>query len=163
MADAVEPGEVLVRSLAEHAAYWDAQGTLTKAQRRWSTFERELRTNLAAKGRLPNPKIIAMVRSGEWERRQRQNMRNLLHNQARLARLKREGYSFDAEHRLVAPAVTRIHAPARRVNRERRPAGRSRARAPSGDDPSPESDPPLRVIPYATFRRVLRRALGEQV
>jgi len=31
--------------------------------------------------------------------------------------------------------IARIHAPARRVSRERRPAGRSSARAPTGDDP----------------------------
>ena len=59
-------------------------------------------------------------------------------NQAKLARWKREGYSFDAEHRLVAPALARIDAPERRENaarpRERRPATR-RARAPTGDDP----------------------------
>jgi hypothetical protein len=75
---------------------------------------------------------------------------------------KREGYTFDSERRLVAPALTRIHVPERRENaarpRERR-VRRSRSTASRGE-PDPEPEPPLRVIPLAAFRRELRRALG---
>lgn len=154
----VVAGEVLARSLADCEAYWDAQGALSVEQERWREDERELRTNLAGKGLLPNPSVIAKIRSGEAERSSIEARRNMLRNQARLASLKQAGYSFDAEHRLVAPALTRIHTPARRVSCERRPAGRSRARAPSGDDPSPSPD--LEVRSYARFRRDVRRALG---
>jgi hypothetical protein len=122
---------------------------------------------LAAQGLLPADWLVADIRSGAKESRDRQSRRNMLRNLAKLAHWKREGYSFDAERRLVAPAPARIHvAPQRDYPgnrpRERRPATRRRARAPTGDDPSPESDPPLRVISHATFARVLRHALGEQ-
>jgi hypothetical protein len=55
-----------------------------------------------------------------------------------------------------------VHVPARRERpREHRAPARGRARAPTSDDPSPESDPPLRVIPPAAFRRELaERGLG---
>jgi hypothetical protein len=155
------------QSLAECETYWNAQGALSAAQKRSREKEREFRTACAAQGIPPNPSIIAKIRSGEFERQAKQAKQRNQEHLDYLARLRREGYSFDAEHRLVAPALTRIHAPERRENvarpRERRPTARQRARAPSGDDPSPESDPPLRVIPLATFRRVLRHALGEQV
>jgi hypothetical protein len=109
-------------------------------------FEAELRANLAAKGEEPAEWLVDEIRSGAWKQRQRQNMRNLQRNQVRLVRLKREGYTFDAEHRLVAPALTRIDAPLRRDvarPRERRPRNRStrQARAPSRDPDEPE--PPL--------------------
>lgn len=164
MADAVDPGKVVARSLADCEAYWNAQGTLTAAQKRWHEHEREWRTNLAAQGLLPAEWLVADIRSGAKERRDRQSMQNLLRDRARLASLKQAGYSFDEDHRLVAPALTRIHAPARRENvnaarpREGRPATRQRARTPTSDDPSPSPD--LEVRSYARFRRDLRHALG---
>jgi hypothetical protein len=110
-------------------------------------FEAELRANLAAQGEEPADWLIAEIRSGRWKQRQRQNMRNLQHVQARLTRLKREGYTFDAEHRLVAPALTRIQAPlCRGPSRERRPQTRRvrRTVAASRDGPHlPDDEPPL--------------------
>jgi hypothetical protein len=142
---------VRARSLADWEAYWNAQGPLSAPQRRWRKFERELRINCAAKGcgvPAADDPTIAEIRCGIWERQQRENMRRLLRDRAKLALWKREGYSFDADHRLVAPALTRVQAPERREPvarpRERR-AGR--ASTSSRDDPSPEPDPPLTVIP----------------
>jgi hypothetical protein len=43
----------------------------------------------------------------------KRNERSMLRSRARLAQLKRDGYSFDAEHRLVAPVAT-PHGPATR-------------------------------------------------
>ena len=144
MADAVDPGKVLAWSLADCQAYWLALGTLTAAQKRWREHEREWRTNLAAQGLLPAEWLVADIRSGAKERRDRQSMQNLLRDRARLASLKQAGYSFDAEHRLVAPALTRIHVPALRPGerpRERRSSTRSSGR-PSRGDPDPEPEPP---------------------
>jgi hypothetical protein len=139
-------------TLAEHEAFWSVRGPLTEAQERWCAFELELRRNMAANGETPAEWLIAEIRSGRWEARQRQNRENMIHHLARLARLRREGYSFDAEHRLVAPSRPRNW---RDGSRERRPAGRRarvtrRARAPARepDDPEPE---PLVAIPPARF------------
>jgi hypothetical protein len=162
---AADPGEVLARSLAEHEAYWNALGTLTPAQRRWSKFERKLRIDLAAKGEKPPEWLIAEIRCGRWEQRQQESMRNLLHGKARLARLKHEGYSFDAEHRLVAPALSRICAPERREN-EARPRGRraQRSGTSSRDGPglgedSDEPPPDLsRLRPLPAFARAYLKA-----
>jgi hypothetical protein len=145
--------DVRARSLADWAAYWNAQGPLNAGQRRWRYFERELRINCAAKGcEVPDAgdRSIAEIRCGKWEQRQRESMHNLSRDRARLARWKREGYSFDEEHRLVAPALSRSKAPERRENaarpRERRPATRRRTTSRAGpDEPSPESDPPIKV------------------
>jgi hypothetical protein len=107
-------------------------------------FEAELRSNLAAQGEEPADWLIAEIRSGRWKQRQRQNMQNLLRNQVRLVRLKREGYTFDSKHRLVAPALTRIHAPlrresggrprGRRVRRSARTGARGDPHLPDGDE-----------------------------
>jgi hypothetical protein len=156
MASWVAAGEVLAQSLADHAAYWDVLGPLTPAQRRWRDFERELRTNMAAQGRqvpAANDPIIAEIRSGAWESRQRRNMQNLLRNRARLAQWKREGYSFDAEHRLVAPALTRIRKPVVRApERPREQKARTRSTSSSRDGPSEPSDEPPLVVPLRGFR-----------
>jgi len=125
-----------------------------------SDAERKLWAWCDANGEQPNPKIIAKMRSGDWQARQRQNLQKLRQTQTRLALLRRDGYTFDREHRLVAPALTRIHAPAPLDNvsrpRERRPR---RSSTSSRGSPDSEPEPPLRVIPPAEFRRLLR-ALG---
>ena len=80
-------------------------------------------------------------------------------------------YSWSSQTKEFAPAlrftkrrIAIVHVPERRENiarpRERRASSRQRARAPTGDDPSPESDPPLEVIPLSRWQRELRRALG---
>lgn len=150
-------GEVLARSLTAWAAYWNAQGTLTRAQKRWREHERKWRTNLAAQGLLPADWLVADIRCGAKERRDKRSMQSLLRDRAKLAKWKREGYSLDAEHRLVAPL--RVRAPERRETagrpRERRPA--SRRAAPSRDPDEPHQ---LDVIPPSAFRAELQRALG---
>jgi hypothetical protein len=97
-----------------------------------------------------------------------------------------EFYSYDPETRkaeVYAPAkrswqlvevldvaalhlsrTTVVHAPPRRQNRShgRERRAQTRRTSPSRGDPDPEPEPPLRVIPHATFARVLRHALGEQ-
>jgi hypothetical protein len=135
-------GDLLPRSLAACEAYWHAQGLLTAAQRRRRKLERNYRRGCAARSYLPDDSdwVIQEMRSGEWERRTRRNMRGLLRDRAKLTLWKR-----DEEHRLVAPALARIHVAPRRANPERRPAARRSARAPTSDDPSPEPDPPVEV------------------
>jgi hypothetical protein len=75
------------------------------AERRASKSRRELEqrldAELADEGGLADW-LRAEIRSGEWERRQRRNYQNILRARARLAQLKREGYTFDSERRLVA-------------------------------------------------------------
>jgi hypothetical protein len=145
------PHDVAAASLAECDACWNALGTLTKAQRRWRERERELRINVAAQGgQVPEAgdPIIEEIRSGRWEKRQRKNMRNLRRDRAKLAMWKREGYSFDAEHRLVASPE--IHAPARRESatrpREHRSRSRTRPARGSSDDPDLEEPPPAAFV-----------------
>jgi hypothetical protein len=116
---------VLARSLADCEAYWNAQGRLSAAQERWREHERQWRTNLGTWGLLPAERLVADIRSGEKERRDQQNMRNLQRSKARLAQWKREGYTFDEEHRLVAPALARIDGAEPREP-ETRPQERSR-------------------------------------
>jgi hypothetical protein len=124
-------------------------------------LEQRLDAELADEGGLADW-LRAEIRSGEWERRQRRNYQNILPDRARLAQLKREGYTFDSERRLVAPALTRIHVAERRENAARPRERRVRRSSATGSrgDPDPEPEPPLRVIPLAAFRRELRRALG---
>jgi len=60
-----------------------------------------------------------------------------------------------------------VHPPPRRqfvapATRHRERKARSRSSSPSRGDPDDGEADHLRVIPYATFRRVLRHALGEQ-
>jgi DNA-directed RNA polymerase subunit RPC12/RpoP len=145
--DVAEPATA--ECVAEHADYWSALGTLTRAQKRWSAFELELRKNMAAKGEKPVEGLVGEIRSGRWEQRQQRNMRNLLRDRARLAMWKREGYTFDAEHRLVAPVA---FTGRRGVSREQRPqthrggrtgnASRDNPRL-GDDDPSPRRPKPL--------------------
>jgi hypothetical protein len=119
-----------------------AQDELTAGERR-SRFEAELRAALAARGEQPAEWLITEIRSGVWERRQRRNMRNLLLNRAKLAQWKRDGYSFDEKHRLVAPHVSDVKKRRERPRESRpRPSRRSRSSGSSGADP-PEPEPPL--------------------
>jgi hypothetical protein len=159
-------GGALARSLAECEAYWRGVPFFAERRRRYET-ERKYRLECAERGYEPTPDdwVITDIRSGEWERRRKRSMQNLLHDRARLTRLKREGYSFDAEHRLVAPALTRIEVPEPRESgarpRERRAATpRSGSRA-SRSDPDEPGD--LEVIPPTRFRSELWRALGGAV
>jgi hypothetical protein len=185
----VEPGEVLARSLAHWRAYWHGQGSLTKAQERWREHEFEWRTNLAAEGLLLADSLAADIRSGAKERRDEQNMQNLLRDRARLARLKSEGHSFPPREKVgttielkgapawVETAFKRraafelavssrqavVHVPERRepvaTPRERR-APRRRAGSSRASPSDPSEEPDLAVIPLAAFRRELGLALG---
>jgi hypothetical protein len=84
------------------------------------------------------------IRSGERDRRVAQNLANLRHSVQRLEQLKREGYSFDAEHRLVAPPKPIIPRCAEsRSGRPRERRARRSASSGSRDDPDPEPEPPL--------------------
>jgi hypothetical protein len=168
----VADGEVLALSLADCEAYWNAQGKqLRAAQERWRAHEREWRANLAAQGLLPAEWLVADIRSGAKERRDQRNMQALLHDRARLARLKRDGYSFDANHRLVAPALARVHTPERRES-EARPRGR-RARRSGSSRKSPSSEPdepadlerlrPLTAVGRAYLRAEVDRRRREAV
>jgi hypothetical protein len=141
--------EWLRDSLADHAAYWSSLGELTPAQKRWQAVEEKLRKNLAAQATMRTDAMPAAwqlkeIRSGRWEQRQRQNMQNLLRNRARLWRLRRDGYSFDAEHRLVAPRA--LPRPSVRP-RERRPqsrvARRAVAHSPPRRDDDEDPEPPV--------------------
>lgn len=143
-------GEFLAESRKECAAYWDQLGPLTAAQKRRKAHELAWRKNLAAAGAMPTPELIADIRSGEKDRRDHQSMQNLLRSRARLAQWRRDGYSFDAEHRLVAPQRPNSNGPRPtrpRESRSRRsetrsPAGSSSARGPDRPPPSSDDDPP---------------------
>ena len=135
-------------SLAELSAYWDAQGHLTAEQKRRQLEEEKWRRQLAAKAEsaaeaMPAGRLIEQVRSGESERLRAEGRRNYLMNRAKLARWRREGYTFDAQHRLVAP---RTPAASHRGEREQRPSAtrRSSTRSRSGSrgDPPQDADPP---------------------
>jgi hypothetical protein len=123
--------------------------------------ERKLRADYDELGLVPAAWLVDEVRSGEWRKRQRRNSQAIRRNRARLAQLKRDGYTFDSERRLVAPALAKIHKPERRENgtrpRERR-SRRTVRTAASRDDPS-EPEPPLVEIPPTEFRRRLDAAL----
>jgi hypothetical protein len=144
----------LAESLAEHAAYWNSLGALTPAQKRWKAHELAWRKNLAAAAQtraeaMPATWLIASIRSGEKERRDQRSMQNLLRDRARLAQWRREGYSFDSEHRLVAPQRPTGGRP-RHEGRESRPSRRrSGTRAsPSGDEGEPPPSQRARVCGY---------------
>jgi hypothetical protein len=157
----VEPGDVLARSHADCEAYWDALGPLTTAQKRWRMSERVMRVELALAGDLPADWLIPMIRSGKWEKRQQRNMQNLLRDRARLAMWKREGYSFDEEHRLVAPARREpVARPRERRARRRTTARRTRAGASRDGPGESDLDPPLEVLPLSRFRRDVDAWLG---
>lgn len=113
-----------------------------------SEAERELRAGCTTRGEEPNPRIIEMMRSGEWERRARRNMQKLLRDRARLIGLRHEGYTLDSD------ALERRENTARpRERKARRASTSSRA---SPDD----SDLPLDVIAPEAFRAAVERALG---
>jgi hypothetical protein len=131
-------------------------------QKRWRKFERELRTNCASQGcgvPAADDPIIAEIRSGAWEKRQQRNMQNMLRDRAKLAQWKREGYSFDVEHRLVAPPLTRVPerrepvaSPGEQGRRARRSSAPSRG---SSDDPDLEPPPETwRGLAAASVRMV---------
>lgn len=78
-------------------------------------------------------------------------------------------YGWDPETKMFEPLPAVVHAPPRRENaapamrpRERRARRSSTSSRGSPDDPSPEPEPPLEVIPVARFERDVRLALGEQ-
>jgi hypothetical protein len=108
--------------------------------------ERELRAWCEARGEEPNPAIISEMRSGEWERRQKRNMREFRRSVARWNTWRRE------QRREPVTQVT-SHAP---KPRERRSRSRSSSRTSRGD---PDSDLPLNVIPLRAFRRETREQL----
>jgi hypothetical protein len=146
MQELTESSSPYAESLAEHADYWSGLGTLTPAQRRWSAFELELREELAAKGEKPAEWLIAEIRTGQWERCQRRSMRNMLRSQAKLAMWRREGYTFDAEHRLLAPVAssfTERRGTSREQRPQSRPARRSGAASSRGDPSRDDPDRPL--------------------
>jgi hypothetical protein len=59
----------------------------------------------------------------------------------------------------ASPKREPVAVPATRPREQRARRASTSSRA-SPDDPSPEPDPPLRVIPLARFRRAVCRALG---
>lgn len=126
--------------------FWGDPEQLTDQRRRWYESELELRSSLAEKGEEPATWIILMIRSGAWEKRKRQNRLNMRRNRGMLARLRREGYTFDAEHRLRAPALAGIQASrlASEPNRPRESGSRRGTVATrAGPDDSDEPPPPL--------------------
>jgi hypothetical protein len=156
MASELAAGDVLARSLADWRMYWDWLGAPSAAQRRWRDFERDLRISLAKEGQLPAQWLIAEIRCGKWEKRQRLIKRNMLRHQAKLATWKREGYTFDAEHRLVAPEPRESGSrPRERRTRRRGGAVRTRPGA-SRDGPglSESDDEPPPVARRAATRRI---------
>ena len=160
-----QPREVVERIDAELRASWGDPEALSPAFRRRYEIERGVRFGL--KGDEPALWVLRDIRSGEWERRTKRNMRNLLRDKAKLARWKRDGYWFDAERRLRAPVHVE-NAPRRSATTSRaRPQGRratARAAAASGDDgplpPADDEPPGLAVTPIAVFRRELLHRLG---
>jgi hypothetical protein len=142
--DRVGMTDPLAKSVAACDAYWKPLEPLTQKQERRKAIELQCRKGFVKIGETPTARVVEEIRSGEYERQVAESRKNLLKNRAKLLRWRREGYTFDAQHRLVAPpqppAVTSSATPR---PREHRPAGSSqRARAP--DDPDPESDPPKR-------------------
>jgi hypothetical protein len=139
---------LLKASLAAFSAYWAAQGPQTAEGKRRKLEEEKLRRQLVASAKIatdamPAGWLIEQIRSGESERLRAEGRRNYLMNRAKLARLRREGYAFDAQHRLVAP---RTPAVSHRGEREQRPSAtrRSSTRARSGSrgDPPPQGSDP---------------------
>jgi hypothetical protein len=130
---------------ADLRAHWGDRDKLSPSLRRRYDAERELRLDLAKKGQKPAPWIVEEIRAGAWFVRQRGILLNIRRTRGRLARLKRDGYSFDAEHRLVAPALTRTRPPdrsrAQARPREHRPARRASASSRDGPSRSDDDDP----------------------
>jgi hypothetical protein len=131
------------RAEAELEDYWGPPEPLSASQTRWRDMERELRLSLAASGEEPAEWLIAEMRSGAWERRQRRNMRNFRLSVARWNTWRRE-------QRRAAPTTT---MPQTRARESRpRPARRSTSTASSRDDPPGEPDPPLGRDPVTDSR-----------
>jgi hypothetical protein len=159
------PHDVAAASLAELDEFWGDPATLSRSQRRWREFERELRANLAAQGgQVPEAgdPTIEEIRSGAWEKRHRQNMQNLLRDRAKLAQWRREGYTFDSEHGLVAPPRIHVREPVARPRERRAPTRRSApSRGSPDDDPEPgRAGLPLEVRSLSRFRRDVDAWLG---
>jgi hypothetical protein len=146
---AMAAAEVLAESLAEHSAYWGSHGKLRPEQERWKAFELEMRENYAAKGEKPTDRIISEIRSGRWEKQQQRSMAELKRQRARLAWLRHEGYTFDADHRLVAPQVATAldTSQCRGSSRERRPQVRRVARSSASRGSSARDDDPEPLAP----------------
>jgi hypothetical protein len=127
-------------------AFWGEPDELPPDRRRWYEQEHRLRISLAEKGEEPATWIILMIRTGAWEARQRQNRLNMRVNRGRLARLRREGYTFDAEHRLVAPCLAGVQPSGSRTVDQARPrehrAKRATVAARDGPSRSEDDDPP---------------------
>jgi hypothetical protein len=100
------------------------------------------------------------------QRREARMRRNMLHVEGRLSRLRREGYSFDEQHRLVAP----VRPPAARVIATGRTprSRRTRRGSASRDGPSSSSDgeppggdePPLRLSFVDTLPEDVDESVG---
>jgi hypothetical protein len=139
---------VLEASLEEWSAYWDEQGPLTAEGERRKRLEEEWRRNLVAAGStpaemMPASWLIRDIRSGKYERDYNRWERNLWRNQVRRAMWRRQGYTFDAEHRLVAPPGRQPRVPTRPVTVAARPRERARGRSRvTRAGPSDDSEPP---------------------
>jgi hypothetical protein len=128
---------------AELEDYWGPAELLSAPQRRRRDTEHELRLSLAGRREEPAPWLIAEIRSGVWERRQRRNMRNFRLSVARWNTWRRE-------QRGAAPTTT---TPQTRARESRpRTARRSTSTASSRDDPPGEPDPPLGRDPVTDSR-----------
>ena len=160
---------LLEDSLAAVSAYWDARPLTAEGKRRKLEEEKVRRhlvanANIAADG-MPAGWLIEQIRSGESERLRAEGRRNYLMNRAKMARLRREGYTFDTEHRLVAPRTPTV---SHRGERERRPAAgarRSSTRTHSGSrgDPPQDSDPPSGLSRPPAGDAVRRDILGRLI
>jgi hypothetical protein len=142
---------VEVELLGEHNAYWDACGELTADQERWKAVEHEYLRGFIALGQKPTDQCLKDFRNGKHERDAAVSRKNFLMNRAKLARWRREGFTFDSERRLVAPPAPRMAGRPTRQTRATRTTtisrnGSTRRTTPSGrspDDPSPgDGDPP---------------------
>ena len=142
------------QSLADWSAQWDAQERRSAAQKRWREHEREWRINLAAQGLLPADRLVADIRSGAKERRDRQNTVEPAAHPGTAGEPQAGRLQLRRRASAVAPALTRIDAPspgrthARPRERRARRACLHR-RAPLPATLKTEPGPQLRVIPLA--------------
>jgi hypothetical protein len=117
-----------------------------------SEAERELRAWCLAHGEAANPKIIAEMRSDEWQQRQERNA--IVFHESVEAWTSRYGGRWSE----TVPPVAFVTAPSgRSTSREQRT--RRRASAPTRGSPD-DSDLPLAVIAPEAFRATVERALG---
>jgi len=143
-ADQQNESDLLALSLAEWHAHWDVLGPLTRQLERRKALEYEVRCNFAAKGQVPRSWVADEIRSGEFERRRARSLRNLAHRAALRDMWRRQGYTFDSEHRLIAPRNPPIvrRRPGVAIAARPREQGRGRSRvtrAGPKDDPDPPS------------------------